>query len=63
MSIELELLEACENCPDFKATTDTFSNTVLHGKEIYIHTVRCANYFKCQRLIEHLQKEVNKDGR
>lgn len=62
MSVKLELLEACENCPAFKATTDTFSNTVICGKEIYIHTVRCTNYFKCSRLLEHLQKEVKKDG-
>ena len=63
MSVKLELLRACENCPDFKATTDTFSNTVLPGDEIYFHTVRCTNYFKCQRLLEHLQKEGKKDGR
>lgn len=62
MSIRLELLEACDNCPDFKATTDTFSNTLLQGREIYIHTVRCVNYYTCNRLMEHLQKEVNKNG-
>ena len=61
MSVRLELLEACENCPEFKATTDTFSNTVLPKKEIHIHTVRCTNYFKCQRLLEYLKKEVKKD--
>lgn len=63
MSIKLDMLDTCENCPDFKATTDTFSNTVLSGKEIYIHTVRCTNYFKCQRLLEHLKKEVEKNGK
>ena len=59
--INLELLDACEKCPNLDVENNTSSFYSLNGIE-YHHTITCKNIGMCRALLEHLQKEVKKDG-
>ncbi len=59
--ININLLDACENCPDFCAVSDCVEEMVSLNGVTYCHEITCENIDKCRALLEHLQKEVKKD--
>ena len=61
--INLELLDACENCPKFIATSEYVGNMNMGFRTEPIHNVTCRNITVCRTLLEHLEKEVEKNGR
>lgn len=60
--IEVKFLDACENCPRLEVTQVTKCLAISDGREIYQHTITCANTGICKNLINYLNKEENKNG-
>lgn len=60
--IQLDLLEACHKCPDFEPKKVHLYNTIVGMEYIPCYDVTCENIEKCRVLLEHLKKEVNKNG-
>lgn len=60
--IELNVLNACHNCLDFKAKSEYLYDTVVNFESTPYHEVTCVNMNKCRALLEHLEKEVEKNG-
>lgn len=60
--INLELLDACNNCSDFKAVSNCEHQIISVNYVEHCHTVSCVNMEKCKALLRHLEKEVKKDG-
>ena len=61
--INLELLEACNNCPDFEATSECNHEIVSIDYIEHCHTITCVNIGKCRALLRQIQKGVKKDGK
>lgn len=60
--IELNVLEACHKCPDFEPKRVHLYNSLVNFEEVPYYEVTCENIDKCRALLEHLKKEVKKDG-
>ena len=60
--IELELLGACENCHDFEAKSEYIGDIQSGFNVEPCYQVTCVNMNKCRALLEHLEKEVEKNG-
>ena len=61
--IEFELMDACENCAMFEVE-QLHMRTIVEGDEmIYRHSITCKHLGKCATLLDHLKKEVNKNGK
>ena len=59
--IKLDLLDACKNCIHFEPKLDGVIISTMLG-DTTDYTVVCENRDKCKALLEHLQKEVKKNG-
>lgn len=55
--ITLELLDQCENCPEFEVRQDSNCFDTFDGRTICQHTVTCEHIAKCRNLMEYLRKE------
>lgn len=61
--IKLELLDACQNCPDLQPIKTNGVELMCMGEVIErTCTITCVNIDKCRVLLEYLQKEVKKNG-
>ena len=61
--IQLDLLEACHSCSDFEPIKTNCHTLMYEGKVLEITCdITCSNIDKCRALLEHLKKEVNKNG-
>ena len=60
--INLELLGACQNCPNLEPVKASEFGVFYESKNEYHSTITCENIDKCRALLEHLEKEVKKDG-
>lgn len=62
--INLELLDACQNCPDLDPIKTGCVDIMCRGEVVDRRsTITCSCIDKCKVLLEHLKKEVNKNGR
>ena len=60
--IKYELMRICQNCPSFEAV-QLHMRTMVDGDKVeYCHSITCKHLGKCTTLLEHLKKEVKKDG-
>ena len=60
--INLELLDACQNCPKFVAVSE-LEYEIMNNFEMHRgYKVTCENFEVCQALLEHLEKEEKKNG-
>ena len=61
--IKLELLDACHSCQHFEPIK-TNNHTLMYEDTVVEITcdITCSNIEKCRALLEHLQKEVKKNG-
>lgn len=59
MSIQLDVMEKCQNCPDFKPCAD--HNTMyVEGKTIHEYTVTCELRPLCQELSDYIWSVLTK---
>lgn len=61
--INLELLEACKNCPDFEAVSVCTHQVISVDYVEHFHNITCVNKGKCDALLRHLEKEVKNNGK
>lgn len=57
MAIELRVESWCENCVDFEPTSTVLTYDNRHFKTI----VECAHNKFCERLVDHLKEELEKE--
>ena len=62
--IKLNLLEACHDCTEFEPIK-TKCHTLMYGDEVVSTSceIICKHLGKCRALLEHLEKEAEKDGK
>ena len=61
--IKLGLLGACHTCSNFEPIKTGEYNVMYMGEIAEVNcTVTCVNIDRCRALLEHLKKEVNKNG-
>lgn len=60
--IDIKFMKECENCPYLEVTQNTECITTLASGNEYQHTISCERMDECTRLIEHLRKEIQKNG-
>ncbi len=58
--INLELLDACQNCPNLEPIKTNEFDAFYQGDIQHHITISCENIEKCRALLKHLQKEVEK---
>ncbi len=62
--IKLELLDACQNCPDFDPIKTNGYDLMCMGEVIERNcTITCENIEECRALLDYLKKEEKKNGK
>ena len=58
--IKTNFMKECEDCPCLDVTKYSFNYATMDGDDKYEHTITCENMGTCQKIKEHLRKELNK---
>lgn len=60
--IEVNLMDACQKCPHLEAKSNYLYDITTIGTSEPYQEITCEHIEKCRTLLEHLEKEIIKNG-